>query len=157
MAAANVELIIKFYTAFKDHDAESMAECYHEDVVFEDPAFGELKGSHASNMWRMLLRRADGMELEFSDVQADETTGSAHWEPKYKFNGRPVHNKIDATFKFKDGKIIDHRDKFDGYAWAKQAFGFLGTLVGWTPMFKSYLTKTVNKQLARYEKKHINN
>lgn len=157
MASENAALIEKFYTAFKEHDAETMAECYHEDVVFEDPAFGELKGEHASNMWRMLVRRGKDMKLEFSDVQADETTGSAHWEPKYTIGGRAVHNKIDATFKFKDGLIIDHRDKFDSYRWAKQAFGLVGLAIGWTPMFRNYLRKTVTKQLARYEEKHRNN
>ena len=157
MASANAALIEEFYTAFQEHDAERMAKCYHEEITFEDPAFGPLKGSHAPNMWRMLLRRSEGLEITFSNVKADETTGSAHWEAKYKFSGRPVHNKIDASFTFKDGKIATHIDKFDGYAWAKQAFGFLGTVVGWTPVFKNYLRKTVNKQLARYEAKYINN
>ena len=42
-----------FYTAFSELDAETMASCYAKNVVFEDPAFGILKGVHAKNMWRM--------------------------------------------------------------------------------------------------------
>ena len=30
------KIITKFYSAFAELDAETMAECYHKDVVFED-------------------------------------------------------------------------------------------------------------------------
>ncbi len=47
-------VIEKFYQAFEELDAESMIECYHNEIIFEDPAFGVLKGEKAKNMWRML-------------------------------------------------------------------------------------------------------
>ena len=48
------QLIKDFYQAFAALDAETMASCYHKDILFEDPAFGVLKGEKAKNMWRML-------------------------------------------------------------------------------------------------------
>ena len=39
MPHANAELLNKFYTAFANLDAETMASCYHENAEFDDPAF----------------------------------------------------------------------------------------------------------------------
>ena len=101
------KIIEKFYTGFKNLDAESMISCYHDDVEFEYPAFGKLKGKHAKNMWYMLCENAKDLKVEFSSIKADEKNGSAHWEAHYKFSqtGNQVHNIIDATFEFKDGLI----------------------------------------------------
>lgn len=47
-------IIEKFYQAFENFDAEGMIEYYHNEIKFEDPAFGVLRGEKAKNMWRML-------------------------------------------------------------------------------------------------------
>ncbi|MEZ4935768.1 MAG: nuclear transport factor 2 family protein [Saprospiraceae bacterium] len=47
----------QFYEAFQKGDAEKMIDCYHPEVVFEDPAFGQLNATEAANMWRMLIER----------------------------------------------------------------------------------------------------
>ena len=99
----NEKLIEMFYTAFKNSDPKTMAECYHPDVEFSDPVFPYLKGKRAMAMWALLgQRKADPNDRWFENIRADDKTGSAHWEAKYKFpaNGRPVHNKIDAKFEF---------------------------------------------------------
>jgi ketosteroid isomerase-like protein len=41
------DLIETFYRAFAALDAEAMAACYHDEVTFEDPAFGQLQGEQA--------------------------------------------------------------------------------------------------------------
>ncbi len=43
--------------------------------------------------------------------------GSARWEAVYPFSetGRIVHNRIRAEFRFRDGKIIEHRDHFTAF------------------------------------------
>jgi len=43
-------LIEKFYTAFQNKDAEIMISCYHDDIIFCDPAFGEINGDDAKAM-----------------------------------------------------------------------------------------------------------
>lgn len=158
-SAHHQQLIQYFYTSFAALDAEGMADCYHKDILFNDPGFGDLKGERAVNMWRMLCASQQGKDfrVEFSDLQADEHTGRAHWEAYYTFSktGRKVHNIIDAQFKFQDGKIIEHIDTFDLYRWAKQAFGLTGTLIGWTPFFKNKLHQQTNQLLNRFEKKRM--
>ncbi len=147
------QLIHSFYTAFAKHNYEGMAACYHPEVEFTDPVFGTLKGVQAKAMWQMLLERSKGnLNIVFSDVQATETTGSAHWEAFYPFSktGRNIHNKIDATFAFKDGKIIKHTDRFDLYRWSRQAFGLTGTLLGFTPFFQKKIRDTAAKSLQTY-------
>jgi limonene-1,2-epoxide hydrolase len=51
----NMKNIVEaFYETFANLDAENMVKYYHPDVVFRDPAFGELKAERTKNMWRML-------------------------------------------------------------------------------------------------------
>lgn len=150
------DLINQFYSAFANLDAEAMASCYHKNVVFEDPAFGMLKGEKAGNMWRMLCQSQKGKDfvVTFSEINGTEGKGSAHWEAKYTFSktGRKVHNKIRAEFEFADGKIIKHTDQFDLKKWAKQAMGFKGALLGGTGFFKKKLQEQTNGMLAKFEK-----
>ena len=119
----NAEIIERFYSCFQKLDGDGMAQCYHEDVVFSDPVFPELRGAKAGAMWKMLCSQAKEFELTFSDVQADATNGRAHWEAKYVFSttGRNVHNKINASFRFQDGKIIHHNDSFHFWTWSFMA------------------------------------
>jgi ketosteroid isomerase-like protein len=147
------QLITSFYAAFAKQDYQGMAACYHDEIEFTDPVFGTLKGIQAKAMWQMLLERSRGnLKIMFSEVTATETSGSAHWEAFYPFSktGRNVHNKIDATFQFKDGKIIQHTDHFDLYRWSRQAFGVTGTVLGFTPFFQKKIRGTAAKSLQTY-------
>jgi ketosteroid isomerase-like protein len=150
--------IQKFYAAFNDLDAETMASCYHKEVVFKDPAFGTLKGHHASNMWRMLCtsQTKSTFAVEVRDIEVQGNTAKAYWEAKYLFSksGRAVHNKIHAQMKFKDGLIIEHIDDFNLHAWAKQALGWKGFILGRTSFFQRQLNKQTAAMLNRYEKKN---
>ena len=151
------KLIEKFYSAFTNLDAETMADCYHPDVVFEDPAFGTLQGERVKNMWRMLCSSQKGKDfiVTFSEVKANENSGSAKWEAIYNFSktGRKVHNKISAKFEFKDGLIIRHKDNFNLHKWATQAIGFKGKLLGSTGFFRKKLQKQTNSLLDKFEVK----
>lgn len=149
----NAALIARFYTAFEACDAEAMAACYSDDVVFEDPAFGELHGEHARNMWRMLCARASDLRIEASAIRADDQEGSAHWEAWYGFSqtGRRVHNRIDARFRFRDGLICEHRDHFDLWRWSRQALGLPGLLLGWSSTLQDKVRNQARANLARFE------
>ena len=152
------DVITKFYTAFNNLDADTMCACYHDDIVFEDPAFGVLSGNDAKAMWQMLCESQKGknFSVEVSNIKANNEEGSAHWEAHYNFSktGRKVHNKISAQFKFKDGLIIKHTDTFNLHKWASQAMGFKGWLIGGTSFFKRKLQKQTNALLDKFEKKH---
>jgi ketosteroid isomerase-like protein len=148
----NAALIERFYTAFAARDAAGMRACYHPEVVFSDPAFGELRGPRAGDMWAMLLERGKDLRVTFSDVHADDATGRAHWEAHYTFSqsGRPVHNRIDAEFGFRDGLIVRHVDRFPFWTWARQALGPAGLLLGWTPIIRNKVRAGARAGLEKY-------
>lgn len=144
------DVITKFYSAFQQLDAIKMTSLYHKDIVFEDPAFGILKGEQAKAMWHMLCesQKDKNFKIEATNI----TNNSANWEAFYVFSktGRNVHNKIAATFEFKDGLIIKHTDNFSLHNWAKQAIGFKGWLLGCTNFFKKKLQSQTNYLLDKY-------
>ena len=148
----NAQLIEKFYAAFQSHNADAMVACYHPDVTFADPAFGTLHGSRATSMWRMLVGRSKDLQVTFSNVQANDMRGSAHWEAKYSFGPkrRPVHNIIEAEFVFKDGLIFQHTDRFNFWKWSRMALGVSGALLGWTPIIQSAVRKNALGGLEKF-------
>ena len=129
-----------------------MAACYAADVHFSDPVFQDLNGSEAADMWRMLTSRAQNFSLDYSNVNADDQQGSAHWVATYLFSGtgRTVVNRIQANFKFRDGKIVEHHDQFDLWKWSAQALGVKGALLGWTPLVQGAIRKQAGKGLAAF-------
>jgi ketosteroid isomerase-like protein len=157
MSHANAELIQRFYEAFQKLDAEAMAACYADDVVFSDPVFGELRGEAARDMWRMLTSRAQDFSLTFAEVEANEGLGGARWVARYLFSqtGRRVVNRIHAQFVFRDGRIVEHRDTFDLWRWARQALGVKGALLGWTPFVQGAIRAQARRGLDAYRAKRV--
>ena len=151
---AHHNLIEKFYSSFQDHNAAGMIECYHQQVSFQDPGFGELEGiERVGGMWEMLLERSKGnLVIHYDSVMADEVGGYCHWEAHYPFSqtGRKVHNKIQATFRFEDGKIIEHHDHFNLWKWSHMALGIQGLLLGWTPFVQGKIRSMAVGQLDKY-------
>ncbi len=137
-AVSNKGLIERFYTAFARRDHATMAACYRPDALFSDPAFGELSAEEASAMWRMFCERGEDLEVAFHDVEATAERGSARWNADYTFTatGRPVHNEIQASFRFSDGLIAEHHDRFSFWRWSRQALGPAGFALGWTPLLR---------------------
>lgn len=153
MNQENQKIIEQFYTAFGQGNPSEMIRFYHDDIEFEDPAFGPLKGQMAKNMWLMLV--GPGTHVSFSNVKADDTTGSADWIAIYNFSqtGRKVVNRIHAEFVFKDGKIIRHKDTFSMWQWSRQALGLPGLLLGWSPIIKNKVNRTANEKLQKFTEK----
>lgn len=143
----------KFYTSFQNLDAQKMAECYHNEVIFNDPAFQNLNHDEVCAMWAMLIERSGGnLEITFDSVIGDDEMAQCIWEADYEFSktGNPVHNVIHATMKFKDGLIIKHTDEFNFWRWSKMALGTPGALLGWTPLLKNKVRKMAMGSLKKY-------
>jgi len=136
----------RFYAAFAERDAEAMAACYADDVAFSDPAFPDLRGDAARDMWRMLCARGKDLRIEHRVTEASAGRACVHWEAWYTFSGtgRVVHNVIEAELEVRDCKIVRHRDAFSFPTWARQALGPVGLLLGWTP----FLQRKVQAQAA---------
>lgn len=151
----NAELIRKFYSSFQNKDSKSMVECYNDNIEFSDPVFRNLKGIQAKAMWMMLVERAPDLKIQFSNIKADGDSGSADWIADYPFSktGRQVHNIIHAEFKFKDGKIISHKDSFNLWKWASMALGLSGLLLGFTPMIQNKIRSEAMTGLTMYMKR----
>ncbi len=130
-----------------------MSTYYHDDVTFEDPAFGELNEKEVNSMWKMLIEKSKGnLQITYHDIVANEEEGSATWEARYVFSksGRPVHNTIKAKFRFKDGLIVDHRDHFSLWHWSSQALGYFGAWFGFLPFVQNRIRKQSRALLDKY-------
>jgi ketosteroid isomerase-like protein len=152
----NEAIITQFYQAFSNNNIEKMLACYHDEVTFEDPAFGKLEGEQAKNMWRMLLLRGgDTMKVTFDNVKSADSKGSANWIAVYEYGEkkRKVTNNVQANFEFKDGKIIKHVDHFDLWKWTQQALGVSGYLLGWSSFMKGKIQQQTNGLLRKFEGK----
>jgi len=148
----NAALIERLYDALGRRDAATMASCYLPDATFTDPAFGELKGDEIGGMWAMLSAGDSGLKVDLSDVVADDRSGSATWVAHYVFGPqkRPVVNRISATFRFENGLIAEHVDRFSFHTWAGQALGPVGRLLGWTPFLQARARNQARAGLDRF-------
>jgi ketosteroid isomerase-like protein len=150
--ASNDSLIVRFYSAFAERDGAAMEACYAPEIHFSDPVFTDLHGPEAGAMWRMLTGRADDLRIELLEHEADNERGSARWRAHYTFTqtGRPVVNDVSASFRFADGKIVEHTDRFDFHRWARQALGPSGLLLGWTPVLRSAVRRRARAGLDEF-------
>ena len=148
MSESHADTIKEFYAAFARKDGDAMAAAYAPDVHFRDPAFGDLHGEEPGAMWRMLTGRSEDLVIEL----VDHDDASAHWLAHYTFStGRHVDNDVRASFTFDDeGRIAEHIDEFDFYAWARQALGPVGLLLGWTPIIQGGVRKKARAQLDEF-------
>lgn len=149
----NEQLIEEFYAAFATGNDKTMASCYHEDIVFEDPVFGILSGQEVTDMWKMLIERSKGnLKIEFSDVKASADSGSALWIASYNFSktNRNIINTVFARFEFRDGLIVRHTDYFNVWKWSRQAFGLTGVLLGWTGFMQRKIQEQAKTALVKY-------
>lgn len=149
----NRATIERFYEAFGRCNGAAMTAEYADGAHFRDPAFGDLHGADVGAMWRMLTSRATDLKIELREHEADGDSGSAHWIARYTFStGRPVVNDIQASFRFEDGKIVDHVDEFDFRRWAAQALGFKGNLVALLPPLRAKARAQALDQLEAFKR-----
>lgn len=148
----NKQVLITFYEAFQLLDFKTMASCYHKDAEFRDEVF-DLKGEEINAMWHMLCKKASNFSLTFRLDESDSHL-TVTWQANYLFSqtGRPVKNTITASFEFKEGKIIKHRDRFNFWRWSGQALGAPGYLLGWTSFLRTKVSKMANHNLTNFIK-----
>lgn len=149
---SNEQLIHQFYTAFQHRDYVTMQALYHEQASFSDPVFQNLKSREVQAMWEMLITAGKDLKVDFSGIKANDTSGTCQWEAWYTFSrtGRRVHNIINASFEFQDGKIFRHEDTFDLWKWSRQALGMPGILLGWTPVIREKVRDMARKGLEKF-------
>jgi len=153
---SNEQLIHDFYCAFQKLDWQAMRQCYSDNIHFSDPAFSNLNGVEVGAMWHMLCSQARDFELNFSDIKADDTHGSACWRANYTFSktGRKVKNVIYAEFQFADSKIVRHSDHFSFWRWSRMALGPAGWLLGWSSFLKCKVQQQAMSRLKLFMRRY---
>ncbi|MEO5594183.1 MAG: nuclear transport factor 2 family protein [Chitinophagaceae bacterium] len=149
----NEQLISRFYTAFQQLDYKTMQDCYSDDAVFSDPAFGLLQDKEVKAMWEMLCKNAKNFSLTFSNIQLlDEEYATCDWIATYTFSktGRNVINHIKAHMRIENEKITEHTDKFDLWKWSRQALGMPGLLLGWSNFIQGKIHRNAKKSLEKF-------
>jgi limonene-1,2-epoxide hydrolase len=150
----NEKLLYTFYTAFQNKDYHTMQQCYSDTMYFNDEVFNHLDARHTRAMWEMLIRGGKDLEIQYTNIEVDAIVGSVEWTARYTFppTGRRVVNHITSHFVFDEGLIVHQSDHFDFYKWARQALGFQGWLLGWTPFLKERVQKKAQKSLSEFLK-----
>jgi hypothetical protein len=149
---ANEKLIEQFYTAFQNGDYQAMQNAYHPKASFYDPVFELLPVNAVKAMWQMLVTNATDLKVTCSNISANDFNGKCRWEAWYTFSatGRKVHNVIDTSFEFKDGRIYTHHDQFDFWRWSKMALGPMGSLLGWSSLIQNKVRRKAQGRLKKF-------
>lgn len=153
---SNIPLIQQFYAAFQDRNGAIMKAFYSSQTQFSDPAFGPLRGEEIGDMWTMVCQNiSENGRIQLLEIQEHGNEVSGVWEAHYLFGKkqRKVRNVISFRMTIQNGKIVEHHDHFPMYAWAKQAFGINGWLLGWTPFFQKKVRQRCLQLLHRYQNK----
>jgi hypothetical protein len=106
-------------------------------------------------MWEMLIKRSNGnLKVSYTIYDVAVNFAVVHWTATYPFprTGRTVTNHIVANIVLKNHKIIKHTDYFNLWKWSRQALGWKGFLLGWTPFFKNKLQQQTQTLLKDYIK-----
>jgi ketosteroid isomerase-like protein len=143
--SSTADVIRELYAALDRRDGDAMAALYTPNATFRDPAFGELHGNQIGDMWRTLTASSQDLTASVANVvvSADGTVGTADWTATYTFSAtkRPVTNRIHGTYRFADGRIVDHVDAFSFWAWSRQALGPAAFLLGSNPLGHAIVRK----------------
>jgi hypothetical protein len=116
-----------------------MQACYAEDAQFDDEVFTLAAAPDRRHVAHAVHghARQGPRRLEAGDTRHHRPQRALGRALPFSATGRWCINRIDAEFEFdKHGLILRHRDRFDFWAWSRQALGVPGLILGWTPLFR---------------------
>lgn len=124
---------------FNQASFENMEEIcdkfYHKDIVFEDP-LGRVEGMEAmvkyyKNLYQNVISIKFNPISEF--VRGDEQVFVWKMDLKHKTvgDGEPILMDGVSVLKYKDGKVIYHRDYFDLGVMLYENIPVLGSIIRW--------------------------
>lgn len=146
----NAELLNHLFTSLNRHDYAKMTECYGLKAQFHDIAFHLYGRDQIGLMWRMICE--GDIRADFRIVDANERGGTVELIDEYTFpdTGRPVRNRIQSRFRFRDGRVEEQRDSCDPKAWAAMAIGGPGGFIaGRIPLVRRWKARSKLSQYVR--------
>ena len=91
------QTIETFYTAFANHDWQTMQSCYHERASFSDPVFVNLTANETKAMWHMLTSAAKELTIRLTKLKLVHRQG---WGREFFFFKRKKLNEVLTPFRF---------------------------------------------------------
>jgi ketosteroid isomerase-like protein len=128
-------VVTRYFEAFRRRDAAAMAACYADDAHFSDPIFPDLDAAGVRAMWAMLLSRGSDVTVDYTIQSGTPDAADIDWVARYTFSGtgRKVENRVHTRLEIAADRIVRQKDTFDTWRWSRQALGFTGLLLGWSP------------------------
>ncbi len=146
MGNKSTEIVNTFYEALNKGDIKTIRQLYHPEAVYKSEMF-TLKGQEVFALWYTASQPEMNLKVECTSLKEVNNEVHTTWNISYQLSvvNRTVKLSEIGLFRFKDGKIIFHQDKYSFYSWCKQTFGPIGWLFGWT----TWLKKRVSKQALK--------
>lgn len=150
---SNRELIKAYFLGFQNRDFESMRNCYDENIVYFDPLYHYLNGSHVISMWKCRYYDVKNFRLHFSDILTDD---NEYYTIQYQISyvsgetGNVVNQTIKSYMRVCSGKIAEHSDAFSIHQWSSMVYGAIAKLIGWNRFYQNRLKKNARKKLLEF-------
>lgn len=141
-----------FFQCLEGGDGAGAAAAYAADVQYWDPLLGSLSGPRALLRWPCFLKKAQGLDLFFCILSADEGVVQARYRLRYTDagTGRRIDNDVHAEFTIRQDKIIRHRDSFSTWRFAAMQLGIRGRLLGFLPPLLHRLQREARADLEAF-------
>jgi heat-inducible transcriptional repressor len=123
-------LVARFFGALAARDAAGLARCYHPLVSYSSPLFPDLRGPLPAAMWRLGLARADRLQVRWDVVFADPRKAQVNWTARWADGSAQRRLTVATTLAIWDGRVVRQVDEFRFPAFAAQALGLPGQLLG---------------------------
>eukprot|EP01117_Protostelium_nocturnum_P003508 TRINITY_DN1457_c0_g1_i1.p1 TRINITY_DN1457_c0_g1~~TRINITY_DN1457_c0_g1_i1.p1 ORF type:complete len:189 (-),score=47.62 TRINITY_DN1457_c0_g1_i1:146-712(-) len=175
------QLLQQFFDHWSEKNVAEMEKIVDvSNLRLSDPLYDQLKSDEIISLWKFYCSRPQ-FNLECKDVSIEEhdvvvrtnplfggfnskakvatpqmTTkliGVAEYTISYQdAEGRLLTNDVNASFEFKNKKIVEITNKFDLWTWAKQTQGVSGSLLGWTSTAQATCCANAAKELEEFTK-----
>ncbi|GAB6260374.1 nuclear transport factor 2 family protein [Photobacterium sp. R1] len=132
-----MDTFVRLYTNLDKHNLASLADLYHPDVVFEDPAHRVMGRQALDDYFLQLYKHVTHCRFDIHQTlvqnQADQQQGCVVWTMNF------AHPRIDqgqlrqvqgcSVLRFQENRVIYHRDYFDLGEMVYEGIPILGRVI----------------------------
>ena len=121
----NKEITQTIYDLFGKGDVPAILELVTDDVTWTCPGPMEIlpyaqvyKGKEGvAEFFRLIYANKDfpGFEVKELVEEGDKVVALGHWDAKSKTTGKPYSGDWAMAFRYRDGKLYEHKEYYDSY------------------------------------------